>query len=106
MKWQAGGAEASIHSARMKTPPLPARTPGCEEGGGESNSFRSQGFQMTQQITTLLSKAPKCLFSVISMGVMLLTQVISILFLGETVSLHKPAPWHAWLYNPAATNRG
>lgn len=40
MKWQAGGAEASIHSARMKTPPLPARTPGCEEGGGGIQQFQ------------------------------------------------------------------
>jgi hypothetical protein len=44
MKWQAGGAEASIHSARMKTPPLPARTPGCEEGAGEPTVSDPKGF--------------------------------------------------------------
>lgn len=56
MRWQAVGAEASIHSAGMKTPPLPTRTPGCEKG--RANSLRSLGFQTTQQITTLISKAP------------------------------------------------
>lgn len=44
MRWQAGGAGASIHSASMRTPPLPAGTQGCkEEGSPESPTPRISG---------------------------------------------------------------